>query len=93
MTPEIWTTGWSTNQPVGLRTLNQKNHLKSIGQTSDMLASTSNNPFHPQIYLAEQRVEIEPIDYSHQGLLQEHPPINAILLASPLIKEFLMKVL
>ena len=73
MTPGIQTTGWSTNQPVGSRTLNQKNHLKSIGRTSDMLASTSNNPFHPQIYLSEQRVEIELIGYSCQGLLQEHP--------------------
>jgi len=50
-TPGAQTIGPSTSQCIGHPSLNQKSCSKSIGVTSNTLAST--NPFHPRIYSPE----------------------------------------
>ena len=70
----LWNqTTLNTNQSIGPPSPNLKRCLKSIGPKFDRLAPKPINPFHPQVYSARDRVTIDLIETSHQGLLQDHP--------------------
>jgi hypothetical protein len=64
--------GPSTSPFIGLPSPNLRNRSKFTGVTS-RIALASTNPFHPRVYSPEDRVAIELIEYSREGLLQDHP--------------------